>query len=55
MTPGEFYARLQADALALVEEWREQGCIDLTAGVIDIRDEHDPISAAVLEEDVRDA
>lgn len=44
------WADLQAKCDALVEKWREQGCVDLCDGFVDVREEHDPIGGSVLEE-----
>lgn len=42
---------LQAKCDELVRQWRDGCPVDLTStAFVDVRDEHDPISAVVLEE-----
>ena len=47
-----YYAELQAKCDALCEQWRAMQFID-TTGFVDLTEDLDPISAAVLEEDAR--
>lgn len=47
---NQTWADLQSKCDELVAQWREQGCVDLTDGFIDIRNEHDPITGTVLED-----
>ena len=41
---------LQAKCDELVRQWRDGITVDLTAGYVDVTEDHDPVGGGVLEE-----